>query len=117
MNQPTRPDEPIVAPGYQAALLPGLPARRARWRAVRRNGSRLPPVGELGVVIAQARAIALAEGAAWIVAADEHTIEIRRAGDGLIVIGDGARWVRIVRDAIARSTLRGQAAARGQASS
>jgi hypothetical protein len=99
-----------VAPGYQGALFRPPAAARPRWRAVRRDGVRLPPVAELGVVIAQAAAIAAAEGAAWIVGADHHTVEISAGPDGLWVSAAAAapRWVDTVTAALARSSRSGR---------
>jgi hypothetical protein len=87
-------------------LLPGAPSPSVRWRSVRRDGTRFPPVGELGVVIAQARFLARADGACWIVGSDHHTVEIRnqtaqtgtgtQGTAGLAVIGVGPRWSQTV---------------------
>ena len=95
--------ETVVAPGYQTALLPAVPGRSVRWRTVRRDGTRFPPVGELGVVIAQARILAQTDGAAWIVGSDHHTIEISTGGDGpgpsprkFAVNGRGPAWTHTV---------------------
>ena len=103
-----RPD-PIVAPGYQCVLLPPAPGRTVRWRSVRRDGTRFPPVGDLGVVIAQARVLARADGAAWIVGSDHHTIEIHtplpqpgHATTGFAVTGCGPRWTHTVAQALTR---------------
>lgn len=104
-------EELVVAPGYQAALLPGRPGRTARWRSVRRDGTRFPLVGELGVVIAQAKTLAGADGYAWIVGSDHHAIEIRlhrpvtasnpaqepNLRGGFTVHGCGPRWTHTVR--------------------
>jgi hypothetical protein len=101
-------DDPVVAPGYQCALFPAPRARRARWRAVSIDAARLPQVGQLGVAIAQARALVLADGVAWIVGSDEHTVEISRRVAGFDVVGvtDGApRWAFTVRTALARSRI------------
>jgi hypothetical protein len=100
-----RHEEPVVAPGYQAALFPPPPARRVRWRAVRRDGTRLPAVGELGVVIAQARTLAGADGQAWIVGSDHHTLEVTRAARaGFTVTGCGPRWTQTVRMALSAAS-------------
>jgi len=103
-----KPNDPVVAPGYQSALFPAPPARRARWRAVRRDGARLPQIGQLGVAIAQARALVLTDGVAWIVGSDEHTVEITRLSAGFEVVGvtdRGPRWASTVRAALARSQI------------
>jgi hypothetical protein len=100
--------ELVVAPGYQCALLPGPPGRVVRWRSVRRDGTRFPPVGELGIVIAQARTLARADGAAWIVGSDHHTVEIHShpadpgasAPGGFAVRGCGPRWTHTVARAL-----------------
>ncbi len=100
--------EPVVAPGYQCALFRPPAAARARWRVVRRDGGRLPPVAELGVAIAQASAVAGGEGRAWIVGADHHTAEITAGPDGLRVAGGSAppRWVATVARALRRGSAR-----------
>jgi hypothetical protein len=101
--------EPVVAPGYQAALFPPPRAARLRWRAVRPDGTRLPPVAQLGVVIAQARTIAAAEGAAWIVGTDHHTVEIDRTPDGeatACVGPDAPSWTTTVHSVLARTGRR-----------
>src|SRR5260370_2472812 len=84
-------DGAVVAPGYQAELFRTPAYARPRWRAVRRDGTRLPPVAQLGVVAAQASAIAVREGAAWIVGTDHHAAQIAADADGwLRVSSDGA---------------------------
>ncbi|SRR6266496_2083332 len=100
--------EPVVAPGYQCALFRPPAAARARWRVVRRDGTRLPPVAELGVAIAQASAVAGREAQAWIVGADHHTAEITAGPDGLQVAGGDAppRWVATVARALRRGSGR-----------
>jgi hypothetical protein len=105
-------EEPVVAPGYQAALFPPPPGRRVRWRAVRRDGTRLPAVGELGVVIAQARTLATADGQAWIVGSDHHTVEVTRTPAGFTVTGCGPRWTQTVRMALS-ATSRTEASSGG----
>jgi hypothetical protein len=99
--------EPVVAPGYQASLLSGPPSARVRWRVVRRDGTRFRPVSELGVVIAQVLALTHADGCAWVVGSDEHTIEVRthpveRSGRQVEVLGVGPRWTRTVQAAVTR---------------
>jgi hypothetical protein len=100
--------EGVVAPGYQCELFRPPATAQARWRVVRRDGTRLPPVAELGVVIAQASAIAAREGRAWIVGADHHTAEITAGPDGLGVAAGSAppRWVATVASALRRSSGR-----------
>ncbi len=102
------PAEVVVAPGYQCALFRPPATARARWRAVRRDGTRLPAVAELGVVIAQASAIASREGRAWIVGADHHTAEITAGPAGLqVAAGDTPpRWVATVASALRRGSGR-----------
>lgn len=101
----------VVAPGYQAVLLPGRPGHTARWRSVRRDGTRFPLVGELGVVIAQAKTLAGVDGQAWIVGSDHHAIEIVHHPDdptnpavdrrrGFTVHGRGPRWTHTVQRAL-----------------
>lgn len=106
----------VVAPGYQAVLLPGRPGRTVRWRSVRRDGTRFPLVGELGVVIAQAKTLAGVDGRAWIVGSDHHAIEIHhhpsdladeppgstgtQRRKGFTVHGCGPRWTHTVQRAL-----------------
>lgn len=96
---------PVLAPGQQATLLaPATPAR-LRWRAVDRDGARLPAVAELGIALAQALALAGAGGVAWIVGNDEHAVEIRSTAAGRVVHGADAaapRWARAVEAAARR---------------
>ena len=99
--------EVVLAPGYQAVLIPGPPAVRVRWRVVRCDGTRFRPESELGVIIAQASALIRADGCAWVVGSDEHTIEIRGLpADGstgrMEVMGVGPRWTRTVEAAVNR---------------
>jgi len=93
----------VLAPGYQAALFAAPQPAQRRWRAVQPDGHRLPPVGQLGVAVAQALAIADAGGVAWIVGTDEHAVEIRRAAAGPTVHGAGPgcpRWAAAVHAAL-----------------
>lgn len=97
----------VLAPGYQAHLFPGPPATRLRWRTVRGDGTRFRPVSELGVVIAQVLALVRADGQAWVVGSDEHTVEIHQlaageSGSGMEVIGIGPRWTRTLAAALNR---------------
>jgi hypothetical protein len=96
----------VLAPGYQAFLFPGPPAARVRWRAIRRDGTRFPAVAELGVITAQVRALARADGIAWVVGSDEHTVEIHPpTGDPKgewEVLGIGPRWSRTLEAALQR---------------
>jgi hypothetical protein len=95
---------PVVAPGYQGALLPAPAIHRPRWRAVRPDGTRLPPVGQLGAVTAQATTIAAGQGTAWIVGPGGYTVEITRAAGRLQLTATAPepRWVATVRTAIRR---------------
>ena len=98
--------DPILAPGYQAALFPPPATARLRWRAVRPDGTRLPPVTRLGVVIAQARTIAATEGTAWIVGTDHHTVQIDRRPDGATsshAAPDAPAWTATVHTALTRN--------------
>lgn len=95
----------VTAPGYQAHLFSGPPAASVRWRAVRRDGTRFPAVGDLGVVVAQVRALIRADGMAWVVGSDEHTGEIRVGqveGSQCEVQGIGPRWTRTLATALER---------------
>jgi hypothetical protein len=96
----------VVAPGCQGHLFVGVPAVRVRWRVVRRDGTRFPEVAELGVIIAQVKTLAQADGVGWVVGSDEHTIEVRRRQDDsagpVEVIGVGPRWSRTVAAALQR---------------
>ena len=99
--------EVVLAPGYQAFLIAGPPAVRVRWRVVRCDGTRFRPESELGVIIAQVSALIRADGCAWVVGSDEHTIEIRSLPtDGrtarMEVRGIGPRWTRTVEAAVNR---------------
>lgn len=101
--------DPVVAPGYQAALFPAPKTARLRWRAVRPDGTRLPPVTQLGVVIAQASTIAAAQGAAWIVGTDHHTLQVDRTPHGLTTTGGGPgapAWTATVHSVLARTSRR-----------
>jgi hypothetical protein len=102
---PATADEPMLAPGYQGTLLPAPVTGQPRWRAVQPDGTRLPPVSQLGVVIAQATAIAGERGAAWIVGPGEHTIQVTRAGATLhtTAAAAGPRWTATVRGVIDRA--------------
>jgi len=99
--------DPVVAPGYQAAFFPAPRTARLRWRAVRPDGTRLPPVGQLGAVIAQASTIAAAEGAAWIVGTDHHTVQIDHTPDGMTTTGAGPgapAWTGAVHSVLTRAS-------------
>jgi hypothetical protein len=76
-----------------------------RWRAVRRGGTRFPAVGELGVVVAQVRALIRADGIAWTVGSDDHTVEIQTGqaeGSHYEMQGIGPRWTRTLAAALQR---------------
>jgi hypothetical protein len=99
-------DEPVLAPGYQAYLLPGVPQARVRWRTVRCDGTRYGAVGDLGLIVAQVKALIRADGVAWVVGSDQHTIEVRTPANdsaGTVeVIGVGPRWSRNLAAALHR---------------
>jgi hypothetical protein len=106
-QKPSAPEDVVLAPGYQAYLLPGPPAARVRWRTVRSDGTRFRPVSELGVIIAQVRALVRVDGCAWVVGSDEHTIEIRshaeeNSASEIEVRGIGPRWTYTIATAVHR---------------
>jgi hypothetical protein len=95
-------EQAVYAPGQQPALFPTPHPPPRRWRAVAADGRRLPPVGSVGVALAQTLALARANGAAWILGADEHTVQIRhRSGPVVLGAGPGApRWARAIAAAL-----------------
>jgi hypothetical protein len=91
----------VLAPGYQASLFPRPIERPAAWRVVDAAGRRAPSTPLLALAVGQARALALAEGRAWIVADDTDAAEVIVVGAGFSVIPRGPGWPAVVSQILA----------------
>lgn len=75
-----------LAPGYQARLFsPGGEDGRSRWRVVDRWGRRGSATTSLVLAVGRARALAMADGRAWLVGSGEEAVEVAFADGSLVV--------------------------------
>jgi hypothetical protein len=82
-----------LAPGYQARLFgAGADAGPGRWRVVDRWGRRGATTTSLVLAVGQARALALADGRAWLVGAGEEAVEVAFAEGAFVVSPCGPGW-------------------------
>ena len=67
------PVRPALAPAYQGRLFdPAADAGPCWWRVVDDAGTRQGATRNLVMVVGQVRALAMADGRAWIVASDDE---------------------------------------------
>jgi hypothetical protein len=101
----------MLAPGYQARLFgqaddgDGPAPTTARWRVVDRRGRRAATTPLLVLAIGQARALALSDGRAWIVAADTDAVEITFADGAFVVAPCEPGWPATVQHVLAEHGL------------
>ena len=81
------------APGYQARLFsPDAQAGAGRWRVVDRRGRRGATTTNLVLAVGQARALAMANGRAWLVGTGEEAVEVAFAERSFVVSPCGPGW-------------------------
>jgi hypothetical protein len=82
-----------LAPGYQARLFaPDAGAVPGRWRVVNRWGTRGTSTTSLVLAVGQARALAMADGRAWIVDSREEAVEVAFTATAFVVSPCGPGW-------------------------
>ncbi len=94
---------PGAAPGYQGRLFaaPGE-AGPCWWRVVDARGIRQAAVRQLVLVVGQARALAMADGRAWIVASDDEAVAVTYDGERFAVLPCGPGWPAITQRILAK---------------
>lgn len=97
---------PGLAPGYQGRLFPPPDlAGRCWWRVVDVTGTRQVATRNLVIVIGQARALAMADGRAWIVASDDETVSVTYDGTRFSVLPCGPGWPATTQRILAKHGL------------
>jgi hypothetical protein len=97
---------PAQAPGYQGRLFAGAAeVGPCWWRVVDAAGNRHAATRQLVLALGQARALALADGQAWIVSSDDDAVRVTYDGTGFAVLPCGPGWPATAQRILARHGL------------
>ena len=97
---------PALAPGYQGRLFaPAVDAGPCWWRVVDAAGTRQGATRNLVMVAGQARALAMADGRAWIVASDDDAVSVTYDGTRFSVLPCGPGWPATTQRILAKHGL------------
>ena len=99
-------DRPALAPGYQGRLFaPAGHRGPCWWRVVDAAGTRQAASRHLVMVVGQARALAMADGRAWIVTSDDDAVTVTYGGDRFAVVPCGPGWSATAQRILAKHGL------------
>jgi hypothetical protein len=97
---------PGPAPGYQGRLFaPAGEVGPCWWRVVDAAGTRQAATRQLVLVVGQARALAMADGQAWIVGSDDDAVRVTYDGTRFSVVPCGPGWPATTQRILAKHGL------------
>ena len=96
---------PGLAPGYQGRLFAPAVDGPYWWRVVDAAGARQVATRNPVMVVGQARALAMADGRAWIVAIDDESVSVTYDGTSFLVVPGGPGWPATTQRILAKHGL------------